>query len=88
MPCGIYFSLAVLGLFIPGVGSQTRSISMPVCFFKESVHGLVCWAASGINSNEKSGHTSTTACVRYHIPSSTLLYQVILYGFYTDTRLS
>ena len=52
VPCGIYFSLAVLGLCTPGVDSQTRSISMPVCLFKESVHGLVCCAASGINSTE------------------------------------
>ena len=30
----IYFSLAVLGLCNSGVGSQTRSISTPVCFFR------------------------------------------------------
>ena len=37
---------------LSGVGSQTRSVSMPVCVFKESVHGLVGRAASGINSTE------------------------------------
>ena len=92
MPCGIYFSLAVLGLCTPGVGSQTRSVSMTVCLFKESVHGLVCCAASGINSTE----IGATACVRYPLSYHNLyaisllqvLYQVIQYGFYDDTRLS
>ena len=49
-----------------------------------------------VSTRMKSVHISTTACVRYPffyhdmyaISLLQVLYQVILYGFYTDTRLS
>ena len=91
MPCGIYFSLAVLGLCTPGVGSQTRSISMPVCLFKEPVDGLVCCAASGINSKEIGAYFYYGLCaisllLLRHVCN--ILSSRIISGFYNDARLS
>ena len=52
-----FIFLWLCSVYVPsGAGSQRRSISMPVCLFKESVHGLVCCAASGINSTEIGAH--------------------------------
>ena len=46
-PCGICSSLAVFDLCTPGVGLKTRSISMPVCLFKEFMHCLFAALCQG-----------------------------------------
>ena len=56
----------------PGGGSQIRSISMPAGLFKESVHGLVCCAAT----QPKFVRTSITACM-YGAPEGAFVCQYL-----------
>ena len=92
------FHFAVLGLCTSSAGSQTQSISMPVCLCKEFVHGLVSCAASGISSIEICAYFFYGLCaislllLRFvcDIPSSTMTcmrYPFFYYDLYAISLL-